>query len=280
MNIKIVSDSTCDLSPELVKKYGVAIVPLTVVAGENQYQDGVDFTPNDVFKYFDSTGNLCSTTAINESTFAEMFAELSPKYDAVIHISIGTGFSSCYQNACLAAKNFPNVFVVDSENLSTGQGLLVIEASLMAAEGLAPEDICEKLRNLATRVEASFIIDRLDYMSKGGRCSSVTALGANLLRIKPCIAVLNGQMIVDKKFRGRLDKCIKAYIIDRLRDRDDIVSDRVFITYTSTTEEIRKVVYENLVQFGQFKEILETHAGCTVACHSGPLTLGILFIRK
>jgi fatty acid-binding protein DegV len=117
-------------------------------------------------------------------------------------------------------------------------------------------------------------------MSKGGRCSSVTALGANLLKIKPCIAVVGGQMIVQKKFRGRLDKCVRDYVIDRLKDRDDIIEDRVFITYSSTTEELRKIVYENLRQYGRFKEILETNAGCTVACHCGPMTLGILFIRK
>lgn len=173
-------------------------------------------TPADIFAHVDGGGDLCSTSAVSQYEYGEMFARYANEYDAVVQITIGANFSCCYQNACAAAQEYENVFVVDSENLSTGQGLLVVAAAKLAEQGLSGAEIAERVRVLAPKVEASFLIERLDYMRKGGRCSAVAALGANLLHLKPCIEVRNGKMAVCKKYRGSFEKCIRQYVKERL----------------------------------------------------------------
>lgn len=278
MNIKITSDSTCDLSAELLDRYHVSVLPLAVNLGENTYHDGVDITPADIFEYVSKTGLLPSTAATNPSAYMDFFAPLSEEYDAVIHINIGSGFSSCHQNARLAAAEFDNVYAVDSENLSTGQGHVVIEAALAAQRGENPEDIVAMLNDLVPRVDCSFVVDKLDYLVKGGRCSSAAALGANLLNLKPCILLTDGKLGVGKKYRGNWAKVLPGYAQDRLSGKD-ICMDRVFLTYTSCPPEVAASLREFLLAQG-FGEVLETTAGSTVTAHCGPNTLGVLFIRK
>lgn len=223
MKIKITSDSTCDLSPELIAENQIEVFPLHVNKGGQFFTDGVDITPSDIFAHVEQGGDLCSTAALNVEEYRQRFAVLSPEYDAVVHINISADFSSCYQNACLAAAEFPNVYVVDSRNLSTGHGHVVMEACKMAKNCTDVEKMVEDLKELTGRVEASFILNRLDYMVKGGRCSMVAALGANLLKLKPCIEVANGKMQVCKKYRGSYLKCLESYVTERLSGRDDIV---------------------------------------------------------
>ena len=280
MNIKVTSDSTCDLSPELVKEFDIGIIPLFVEMDGQSRRDGVDVTPADIFAFTARTGKLCSTAAVSEYSYAEVFGEYANKYDAVIHINLGSGFSVCYQNAVNAAKNFKNVYVVDSKNLSSGQGHVVIEAAQLARRGdMSPEDICAALDDLTGRVEASFLLDRLDYMKKGGRCSCVAALGANLLKLKPCIEVVDGKMKVVKKYRGAYNRCIEQYVTDRIAGRAELRTDRMFITHAAAEPDTVAVAYKAVAENGRFDHVYETSAGCTVSCHCGPHTLGVLFIR-
>ena len=278
--IKITSDSTCDLSPDLLREYDIGIVPLCINMGNQTYRDGIDIVPDDIYHYVDAGGDIATTSAVNPADYAAFFEPLSKEYDAVIHIDISSEFSACYQNACLAAREFTNVFVVDSRNLSTGHGHVVVEAAKMSRKNMDPRAICDYLNELTQRVEASFILDRLDYLRKGGRCSAVAALGANLLKLKPCIEVADGKMRVGKKYRGAFDKCIRAYVEDRLEGRSDIAYERIFITHAGVDPSILDAARETVEQYSHFAEILETRAGCTISSHCGPNTLGVLFIRK
>lgn len=278
--IKILSDSTCDLAPELLQKYDITLTPLTVVKGGEPFHDGVDITPADIFAHVDGGGALCSTSAVSEYEYATVFSQYVSDYDAVVQITIGSGFSACYQNACLAAQAFDNVFVVDSENLSSGQGLLVMEAVRLAEAGQSGEDIARALRELVPKVEASFLVERLDYLYKGGRCSAVAALGANLLGLKPCIEVSGGKMGVCKKYRGSFESAVRQYVRERLEGREDIRPALAFVTHPAAPESVVRAALDTAAQYGSFDQVIETHAGCTVSCHCGPHTLGILFVRK
>ena len=280
MRVKIISDSTCDLSPELLERYDIAITPLCVIKDGKEFHDGVDITPADIFAHVDGGGELCSTAAVSQFEYTQMFTRYAKEYDEVVQINIGSNFSCCYQNACLAAQEFDNVFVVDSGNLSTGQGLLVVAAAKFVQQGVSGIEIAERVRALVPKVEASFLIDRLDYMRKGGRCSTVAALGANLLKLKPCIEVREGKMSVCKKYRGSFEKCIRQYVKERLDGREDIATELVFITHAAADTNVVAAAKEETAQYGSFEEVEETQAGCTVSCHCGPNTLGILFVRK
>ena len=281
MKIKVTSDSTCDLSQDLVRKYDIGIVPLIVNMDGESLLDGVTVTQKDIFSFTARTGKLCSTAAVNEETYREYFAPFAAEYDAVIHINISAEFSSCYQNACAAAKAFDNVYVIDSRNLSSGQGHIVSEAAQLAGAGqLTPEQICDELRDLTGRVESSFLLDRLDYMKKGGRCSSVEVLGANLLKLKPCIEVVDGKMRVAKKYRGAYNRCIQDYVTERISGRTDLRADRMFITHAGAEADTLAVARQAVAENGRFEHVYETEAGCTVSCHCGPHPLGVLFIHK
>ena len=280
MSIKITADSTCDLTAELLERYDVELFPLSVILNDNSLKDGVDVFPDDLYRHVETTGNLPTTSANSVGEYQDRFAVLSSQYDAVIHINISSDFSSCYQNACIAAEEFDNVYIVDSRNLSTGHGHVVIEAALAAKRGMTAPEIVDMLNNLTGRVEASFVLDQLAYMVKGGRCSTVAALGANLLKLKPCIEVKDGKMGMVKKYRGPFAKVILEYVKDRLEGREDVIYDRIFITYSSDMPEVVQAVRTAVEQYAPFTEIMETRAGCTVCSHCGSSTLGILFIRK
>ena len=280
MRIKVTSDSTCDLGAALLEKHDITLANLSVMKDGVAYADGITITPADIFAHVAAGGALCSTAALGVGDYQDLFARYASDYDAVVHISISAEFSSSYQNACIAAAEFDNVRVIDSRNLSTGQGLVVLAACDMRENCTDLDALCADLAELTGRVEASFVLDRLDYMVKGGRCSSATALGANLLNLKPCIEVRNGKMSVVKKYRGNYSKCLANYVKDRLDGRDDLAAKRLFVTRTPVSEESYAAVMDAVSKYSQFDEVYETEAGCTVSCHCGPGTLGVLFVRK
>ena len=280
MKIKITSDSTCDLSRELIEKYDIGILPLIVVKDGVEYRDGVNIVPSDIFAHVAAGGDLCSTAALGVVHYQEFFQQFTDKYDAVLHINIGSGFSSCHQNASIAASDFDNVKAVDSMNLSTGQGLVVLKACELAQTCNSLDELYTEINAFTGRVEASFLLDQLKYMAKGGRCSSATALGANLLNLKPCIEVKDGKMGVVKKYRGNYAKCLASYVKDRLTNREDIDNWTLFVTRTPVTDECQNAVANAVSECGAFQNTYWTEAGCTVSCHCGPGTLGVLFVRK
>ena len=228
-----------------------------------------------------AAGNdLCSTTAMNVGEYDEWFSKFSSEYDGILHINLSSGLSSSYQNACLAAEEFENVRVVDSLNLSTGQGLIVLKACELAQTCDSLDELHKQVQEYASKIESSFVIDQLAYMVKGGRCSSAAALGANLLNLKPCIEVKDGKLTVVKKYRGNYAKCLTNYVKDRLCNRDDIDTETLFITHTPVEDAALNAVKDTVNMIGKFKTVYETEAGCTVSCHCGPGTLGVLFVRK
>ena len=280
MKIKIISDSTCDLSTQLIAENDITLTPLTVVKNEEQFKDGVTITPAEIFAHVAAGGALCSTAANSIGEYADVFEKYSKEFDGIIVITIGSGFSACYQNACLAAEDFPNVRIVDSQNLSTAQGLIVLKACELAKTAAGLDALADELRAYAGKIEASFVVDKLDYLVKGGRCSSAAVLGANLLNLKPCIEVKDGKMAVGKKYRGKYDKCLASYIKERLEGREDIDTSTLFITQTVISNEAYAAVKSAVAEYGAFETIHETVAGCTVSCHCGPGTLGVIFARK
>ena len=282
MNKKIIisCDSTCDLGAELIDRYQIKILPMGVSLGDTIYQDGVNITPDEIYAHYEKTGQLPKTSAINMAESAAFFEELTKDGSAVIHFTISSSMSATYNNARVAAEDFEDVYVVDSKNLSTGGGLLVITAAEMAMQGMEPKEIAQKVSELAECVDASFVVDNLEYLAKGGRCSAVAAFGANLLQLKPCICVKNGAMGVGKKYRGKFDKVLPGYVADRLANAKDICLERVFVTHAGCDPTVVESVVEAVKNTLPFKEIFVTRAGCTISSHCGANTLGVLFIRK
>ena len=280
MSIIITGDSTIDLSPELKQQYGVQTVPLYVNMGDRSYRDGIDMQPEDIYAYVAQTGQLPKTSAPSIQDYIDFFTEMRKEYDEVIHFSLGSEFSVSHQNARLAAEEVDGIRVIDSCNLSTGTGLLVLEACDRAMAGMDAENICREIEELIPKVEASFILNRLEFLAKGGRCSSLVALGANVLKLRPVIMVQDGKMDVGKKYRGAYDKCVEKYVEGQLAGRDDIRGNRIFVTHTKCRPETIELVKAKVAALQQFDEVLETTAGGTITNHCGEETLGVLFIRK
>ena len=280
LNTVITSDSTTDLSRELRERYNVSVMPLKITLGDNIYTDGVDITPDDIYVHHDKTGELPKTSATNVGDCLEFFKPFTDAGKTVIHFTISSEMSSTYNNACLAAEELGNVYVIDTKNLSTGGGLLVVAAAEMLNAGLSAKETVEKTRALAPCVDASFVIDSLEYLYKGGRCSALAMFGANLLKLKPCIQVKDGKMDVAKKYRGKFSEVLKQYVKDKISDYSDIELDRVFITHAGCDPELVNEIVELVRKEVPFKEVFMTRAGCTVSSHCGANTLGVLFIRK
>jgi len=281
-NIVLCADSTCDLGPELVEKYDVKIYPLHVLVDGEPHSDGVDITPDDIYATYEEKGILPKTAAVAPAEYIDFF---KPYVDAgceVIHIGLGSALSSSHNNCRLASTELDGVYAVDSCNLSTGSGLLVIEAAERIAKGMAAADIVKELEEIKGRISASFVINDLEFLHKGGRCSALAMFGANVLKLKPSIKVDNscGSMGVDKKYRGTLDKALSDYVADQLKDRTDIDTRRIFITHSGISDERIALVKGLVEEYGDFGEILITRAGCTISSHCGPNTLGVLFITK
>lgn len=280
MNIKITADSTCDLSPALVEKYHITITPLSVTCNGESFKDGVDIVPDALYEKIETSGQLATTAAVNVQEYIDVFSDALREHDAVIHFTISSAMSACYQNACIAAEEVGNVWVIDSQNLSTGIAHLVLDACELASGGMAPAEIQKELERRREKLDVSFVVDTLAYLRKGGRCTAVAALGANLLKLHPCIFVKNGEMDVGKKYRGRMETCLTDYVKDRLSNPDSVDTRRIFITDSGVEEELRVLVEKTVRELVPFEEIIHTRAGCTVSSHCGPGTLGVLFYRK
>lgn len=276
----IASDSTTDLSPELIERNGVRILPLGVTLGEKQYTDGVDITPEDIYEHYEKTGELPKTSAVNIGQFEEFYKKCAEDGDSVVMFTISAQMSSTCNNARLAADGFENVYVVDTKNLSTGGGLLLLHACDLRAEGKSAKEIAEDCERLCDSVDASFVIDNLEFLHKGGRCSALARFGANMLSLKPCIVVRGGKMSVGKKYRGKYVATLKSYIADQIGDASDIDLTRVFVTHAGCDEAIVSACVECVKELAPFQELHITRAGCTVSSHCGRNTLGVLFMRK
>ena len=279
-NIVITSDSTTDLSLELRERYNISVLPLGVTLGDKTYFDGVDITPDDIYDYHKKTGTLPKTTAANVGDCLDFFKKFADEGKTVIHFTLSSEMSSTYSNACLAASEFDNVYVINTKNLSTGGGLLVIAAAEMLNSGMDAKQIVEEVEKLVPKVDASFVIDNLEYLHKGGRCSALAMLGANLLKLKPCIEVKNGSMGVGKKYRGKFSEVLKQYTAERIGDASDIDLDRVFVTHAGCDINIVNDIVKQVKEALPFKEVFVSRAGCTISSHCGADTLGVLFIRK
>lgn len=278
--IKITTDSTCDLPDALLRENDITVVPLGIAKGEKLYRDGVDIHPADIAAHVDAGGGITTTNAVNAADYYDLFSRLLKKYDAVIHINLGAKFSCCYQNAQIAAAELPEVYVVDSANLTVGIGEMALRAVRSARAGKTPAEIVAELEDLRTRAEVSFVLERLDYMKKGGRCSAVTAIGANLLKLHPCVEVIDGKMSVTKKYRGSMERVVAEFLHDRLDGRTDIDTERVWLVDSAFGPELADAAREVLRADGRFGKILEGKTGCTIFSHCGPNTLGLVFFRK
>ena len=239
----------------------------------------MDITTDDILKYYRETGNVSKTAAAPPGEYEELFRKWpADEYD-VLFFTISSDFSSAFANASLAAEIFDNIYVVESANLSTGILLVVLAAADMIESGLSAREIADHLKAIVPKVRTSFVIDTLEFLWKGGRCSGVAALGANLLKLKPCIEVIDGKMSVGKKYRGSIEKVLPQYISDRLASTPNVVRRRVFITHTFENRAPVEAALKQARESGMFDEVLETRAGCTVYSHCGPNTLGILYIE-
>jgi len=280
--VKIIADSTCDLSPELIARYDISIVPLCILLDGKSYFDGADITPDEIFKWSDEHKTTPKTAAIPFDKTLEVFRPFMDNGDDIIFFGISSHMSStCNVPRILSAQeDYERIFVIDSENLSTGIGLQVIKAAELAAEGVPAEEIVSIINADRRKVRASFVVDTLTFLARGGRCTAITALMANTLRLHPMILVKEGKMGVGKKYRGRMQMALSAYVDDltpQLREADP---KRVFITHSGCDTEIISAVKEKLEALGYFEEILITRAGGVISSHCGPNTLGVLFYTK
>lgn len=280
MKIGLSSESTIDLSKEILDEYNIHTVPFSVILGSESYLDGVDVNPENIYKYVKENNQLPKTSAVNQYQYEEHFSNLKKEYEAIIHISFSGELSSAYRNAMLAAEEVKDVYVIDSRSLSTGIGLLAIYASELIKEGREINEIIELVKSRINGVQASFVIQNVDYLYKGGRCSKIAFLGANIFHICPQIIVKDGKMDAGKKYRGNFLNVVSQYVDDTLTQFDHPDLKHIFITDSGldNSENIINMVKEKLINKG-FKNIHLTKAGCTIASHCGPNCIGILYIN-
>ena len=282
--VVITSDITCDLNWDLEQRYGVTCMPLHIVIGGKSYEDWVNITPEELYEIFYKTKELPHTTAGSVGEYVDFFKQFIDKDCDVVHLSLGSKLSVTHQSSVLASNEFPGrVYSIDTNNLSTGSGLLVIKACELRDQGLSAKEIYDKVSDMTGKSHASFVLDRLDFMHAGGRCSAVAMLGANLLSLKPSIEVHNddgGSMGVGKKYRGKYDKVLLQYMEDTINKYDNIDTDRVFVTHSGANKEYVDAVVEAVKAKNIFKEVHVTRASCTISSHCGPNTLGVLFMTK
>lgn len=281
--IKIISDSTCDLGAELIKKYDIDILPLHVMLGEEEHRDGVDVTPDELYAWADAHKTTPKTSAASIVEAMDLFSKYDKDYENIICFSISESMSTTGNVMRMAAQNADmedKVHVIDSANLSTGVGLLVLEAAVMAKQGVSAGEIVERIEQLKPLVRASFVVDTLTYLHRGGRCSSVEALAGGALKLHPRIAVENGKMDAGKKYRGKMSSVIMSYVKDMEPELINAKKDRVFITHSGCDEAIIGQVQDYLQGLNHFDEIIVTRAGSVISSHCGPGTLGVLFIAQ
>jgi len=281
--IKIVSDSTCDLSKELVERYDIQIVPLHIVLGEKEYLDSVEITPDEIYAWADANEDTPKTSAIGFEEAMDIVKQVKDTEDEMIVFTISGKMSTTANVFRMVIEELElenKVSVIDSANLSTGIGLMVLKAADMVKEGKSRAEICQEIEEVKKKVQASFVVDSLTYLHRGGRCSSVAALAGGVLKLHPKIVVADGAMTADKKYRGKMDKVILDYVKDIESALKEADGERVFITHSGCEQEIIDKVYAYLKDMNHFKEILITRAGGVVSSHCGYGTLGVLYIEK
>ncbi len=279
--VKIISDSTCDLSKELIEKYDISILPLHILLGDEEYEDGKSITPDEIYAWSDANKTTPKTSAAGLVDAADIMRPYVEAGTEIVFFTISSEMSTTYNSIRLAAGELEAedlVFPIDSANLSTGIGLLVIEAAIMAKEGKTGAEIAARMEELKPLVRASFVVDTLTYLHRGGRCSGVAAMAGGMLKLHPKIVVENGKMDASKKYRGKMDMVIRSYVKDLADDMMNAKKDRVFITHSGCSRELLDSIHAEVEALGVFEEILETRAGGVISSHCGPGTLGVLYI--
>ena len=276
----ISTDSPADIPAALVEKYSVAVCPLHVILGGEDKLDGVNVTPDDLVENYKQTKALPSTSAIPVGEYTDKFAELTADGSSVVHISLSSGVSSSHRNAVIAAEDFDDVYVVDSTLLTTGIAALVVKAAHMAESGMSAAEIAKELETLREKVDVSFVLDNLEFLAKGGRCSAVAALGANILGIRPSLEMREGKLGMCKKYRGKIEKVQLQYIAERIESLGEFDDEFCFMTHSPIDPEQAKALVEAVKATGKFKEVIEADAGCTITAHCGPNCAGFIAIKK
>lgn len=280
--VKICTDSCVDINKEQLEKYNIHVIPLCVVLNNKECLDGVNINPNDIFEYVEKTKQLPKTSARSVEDFKDFFGHLLENGDEVIYTGISSKLSSTYNNACKAKDELgnENLYIVDSKSLSSGIGLLVLYAAKLAENGLNAQEICLKLEKQANFNQASFVVDKLDYLCKGGRCSAIARFGANLLKIKPRLELVDGKIENTGKYLGQFKIVIKKYIDDMLKKHNKIKKDLCFITHTCQDKDFVNDIVEYVKSKNIFDEVVSSVAGATISCHCGENTLGILYLLE
>lgn len=279
--VMITCDSVCDLSKKLISKYKVKVLPIQILVGDTEYVDNGSLTSEDIYKKYREDGILPKTAAFSPQTAIDFFKPYTDKGYEIVHIDLSSELSSCYQNAGIAALTFDSVYVVDSRQLSTGMGLLVIEACKLRDRGFSAKEIVEQLDVFKEKISTSFVVDTLEFLHKGGRCSNLAAMGANMLSLRPCLEMKDGTLKVTKKYRGKVERVYSQYFTDKLDVLSIDATREIFITHSGevdkkTLNELKNRVCETL----KTDDVYITQAGSTVCSHCGPKTLGILYVKK
>ena len=282
MDIIITADSTCDLPDYLVQENDIVILPLSILLGENSYLDGIEIHPKDIYEHVTKTGELPKTAAVTPQQYTDVFKQITDDGKAVVHIGLSSAISSSYQNAVVAASEFDNVYCVDSKSLCTGMGLLVLKACDLRNKKFDAKKIARRLEGLVSKVHTTFVLDSLEYLHKGGRCSAVARFGANVLGLKPSIAVSTetGKLDVAKKYRGKIDIVYKQYISDCLQNSNKIDKTRVVIANSGGVNPDIIAYAKGIAEGRGFKQIITADAGCTISSHCGPKTLAVFFMEE
>ena len=276
------ADRTCDIGQELQEKYSVNLISYSITLNDKKYMDSVDIFPDDLYAAFRKDGTLPKTSAINPAEYVEYFKPWVDEGYEVIHITLSSAITSSYQSCLLAAEELPGVHIIDSKNVSSAIALLVIEAGERIAKGLPAAQIVEEVSALRSKSHCSFVLETLEFMKAGGRCSGVAALAAGVLGLKVCIEVNNetGELRASKKYRGNMDKVLAQYVREQFEKYPEINPEHMYITHSGVSEERLAAVKKQVEETGIFKNIYTSRASCTISTHCGPGTLGVLFLEK
>lgn len=280
---KIIADSTCDLSKEMIEEYGISIIPLHILLGEEEYEDGCNITPEKIYEWSDANKTVPKTSAPSMEKAMDVIENAIAQGDDAVCFAISESMSTSANVMRLAVNELQageKVYVIDSANLSAGTGQLVVEAAKLAKKGMGAKEIAERMEKLKPKVRASFVVDTLTYLHRGGRCGGVAAMAGGVLKLHPRIDVVNGKMEVGKKYRGRMEKVIMEYVVDMKDELLKADAEHIFITHSGCEQEIVDKVYDYLNRLGYFNHIFITTAGGVISSHCGRGTLGVLFTSK
>lgn len=278
MKIAITADSTCDIPKHLAEEYNIVLIPIAVIMGDKEYHEGINIVPQDIYDFVEKNKSLPKTSAKSSFEYKEVFEKLKKDYDVIIHFALSFGVSCTGNNALQASKELDDVYVIDTKSLSSGSGLLALSCAQKIENGLPLEKILEEIKEEIERIQASFLINKLDYLKKGGRCSAIALFGANLLGIKIKVELIDGKMQPTKKYVGKFSVCLSKYLNDIIEENPPELN-RVFVTGSSAMFGIREKLIEEVKALG-FKEVINMQAGATICCHCGPETIGVLYMKK